>query len=787
MPRIKQQPVPVKYFVCSREDAQAEVRRQRHCEWWLYDWPGTDYYWLFGNSYPWMQPKPEHSPLARRYYDERSAEHNNAISQSVSSCESRRYPEQDAGTPGVRLRVASRLKGSGAHVSDGGDGQTGLSTPLSVGFAQGNTTPPPPCQSVPRELFENPVGFNYVLYGPGNGNFRWELRDAQELTPDPWFALYGRTLKFSGSNGAQFIGGLHLVIDQLADLWVRFEPRPIPAAVADRVDPEQALQFQISTGSGYFNIAVVVELLHVESGQIHSASIHGSSYSPGQLPGYGWWPSGWEAMAMDAEGVIHHHNVDWFYWISTIDPASVGLPITGTYRLRYILLAYGYRTENRSVSSSTLGGSGDTRMSWKPIFLSQMPSLITYTPGLTEGLIPPFEITYTRSPVLVNGIAFDAVFDMKNLTTFRFVVKVSNNHDFALGLIVQASGWQAWLVLQPGETRYLAGAVSVSGMASWNAYPLHPQSPVYGWSRGWSSTYIRMSPDGLCTIPFRLFLTAPASPDTVPNLAALQAVQYWYWDVGQMLPEHAPRWGAIKRYASDGQYAHSAELPGGGPWVGTLLSIERSITMPGYQALIDAGSYFRDGYDTSLYDWGSPWHKRPWPTYSGWGSLSGPIMCRGEKRRWDSGQNQYVWEAFEELSVSLSRAMLQQVAAALGVAEAVLMDGDDIRWFQLGPGGSWNNVLWIDRFYAPSGALVDEPAMRGAFQNVLDNNTAAWPDYRNLVVHAAVRFGSFLDNGGFEVGEYLLGPDGVMTEVGSLADLGAISTRFRYHIKPTFR
>lgn len=786
-----QQSVPVNFFVCSWENAQDEVREQRSCDWWVYDWANTDFYWLFGNQYWWIQPQPDHSPLARRYYDQLTGELNNGVSQSFGSCESRRYPSQDTPKSGLHLSISSRLGHGGIRRSDsaGGGNNGGVSTQLSVPFSPGSAPPPPPpqpCPDVRRELFSNPVDFGYVIHGPGGGNIRWEWRDQQTIPVDPYFELYERTMKFTGSSGSQFLGSLHLVIDRLADLWVRFEPRPIPAAVADRVDPNQPLSYQISTGGGYFNIAVVIEVLHVESGQIYSSSVHGSNYAPGYMPGYGWWPNGWETMSMDANGVIRHYNVDWFYWINTIDPTNTGLPLTGTYRLRYILLAYGYRTETRSVTSNALGLSGDTRMSWKSIWLSHMPGFTTYTPGMTDGLMPPFEHTYTRSPVLVNGIEFDAVFDLKNLTTFRFVVNVTNNHDFALGLIVQASGWQAWVVLQPGETRHLAGAVSVSGMFNWNAYPLHPQSPYYGWSRGWSSTYIRMSPDGHCTIPFRLFLTAPVSPDTVPGIASLQAVQHWYWDVGQMLPEHAPRWGAIKRYASDGQYAHSAELPDGGPWAGTLLSIERSITQPGY-SLLNAGGYFREGYDTSLYDRGSPWHKRPWPTYSGWGSLSGPIMCQGEKRRWDSNQNQYVWEAFEELKLSLSRALLQQVAAALGVAEAVLMDGDDLRWFQPGPGGSWHNVLWIDRFHTPGGGLVDETLMRGAFQTVIDGNAGAWPDYRNLVVHAAVRFGSFLDNGGFEVGEYLLGPDGHMTEVGSLADLNAVGTRFLYHIRPEFQ
>lgn len=782
-----QQSVPIAFFACSWESAQAEVRRQYRCAWWIYDWPSTDPEWLFGSDY---------SPLARNYFNALAGGLNDTIGDAVVSCEARRYASP---TPaeGLRLQVVSRLAGSVVD-RDSSTTRAGQQATLSVPFRPGNDDDPDDddCTSsgnpgggpVPRELFMRPVDFGYVLHGPGGGNFRWDWRDRQTIAPDPYFELYGRTLKFSGGYGSQFLGSLHLVIDKLADLWVRFEPRPVPAALAGRVDPEQPLRYEVSRGGGYFNIVAVIEVLHLESGQIHSVSVHGPNLPPGHLPGWGRWPDGWDAMSSDAGGVIRHYNVDWFYWLNTVDPANTALPKTGTYRMRYILLAYGYRTEMRQVSSAATGLAGDTRMWSRPIFLSHMPSLITYTPGMTDGLIPPFEVSYTRSPILANGIGFDAVFDFKNLTTFRFVVKVTNQHDFALGVIVQASGWQAWVSLLPGETRYLAGAVSVSGMFNWNAYPLHPQSPYYGWSRGWSSSYIRMDPDGRCTIPFSLFLTAPTAPETTPaNLPALRATQRWYWDLADFGPQFVPEWGAIKKYAEDGRYDYEYQLSAYNLSVGTLKALNRTTTQPAYQALINPASYFVTGYGTSAYDWGSPWHKRPWPTYSGWGNLSAPIMCRGEKRRYDGNLRQYVWEYFDQLSVSLSRALLQQVAAALGVSDYVVMDGDDIRWFQIGAGGEWHNLLWIDRFYTRGGALVDAGAMRNAFQAVIDGNASSWPDYRNLVVHPSVRFGSFLDNGGFEVGDYLLGPNGDMVEVASLADLNGLSTRFLYRIRPEFQ
>lgn len=789
------QAVPIEFFACTWQSAQDEVRQQRDCDWWIYDWPGVDFYWLFGNSYWWIQPQPDHSPLARRYYDQVVSDLNNATSQAYNRCESRRYASQPEPEPGVRLTVASRLD-RGAHLGGGARGSStgpsGIEARLSVPFAEGTNPPPPtPCPMLRRELFAEPVGFDYVLHGPGGGNFRWEWRDQQAVTPDPYFDLYGRTLKFSGSSGSQFLGSLHLVIERVVDLWVRFESRPIPAAVADRVDPAQALSYRVSAGVGYFGFAAVIEVLHVESGQVWYQSVHGPNYSPGQMTTYSWWPNGWEQMAMDANGIIRHYNVDLSYSLNTFDPASIGLPTTGTYRMRYILLAYGYQTFDRTVSSNALGSGGDTLMSLKSIWLSHMPSLISYTPGMTDGIIPPFEVTYTCSPVLANGIEFDAVFDMKNITTFRFVIKVGNSFDFAVGLVVQAAGWQAWVRLEPGETKYLAGGVSISGMANWNAYPLHPQSPDYGWQGNWGSSYISMY-NGQCSITFSLFLTAPNNPETTPaNLPALKATQRWYWDLASFGPQYEPEWGAIKKYAPDGRYDHEYTLQQYNLNAVAITSIDRSITKPSYQPLINPTTYFVTGYQTTMYDWISPWHKRPWPGYSGWGSLSAPIMINGEQRTWNGSQ--YVWVPVEAVSISLTRAMMQQVAAMLGVTEYVVMDGDDIRWFvpvTYNPPTypeSFSNVLWIDRFHTRGGALIDDAAMRNAFQTVIANNAASWSNYRNIVIHPSVRFGSFLDNGGFEVGDYLLGPNGDMVEVDSLADLGSVSTRFLYTIKPEFR
>lgn len=103
------QAVPIEFFACSWQSAQDEVRQQRDCDWWIYDWQNVDFYWLFGNNYWWIQPQPDHSPLARRYYDQVVSDLNNATSQAYSQCESRHYASQSQPEPGLRLTVSSRL------------------------------------------------------------------------------------------------------------------------------------------------------------------------------------------------------------------------------------------------------------------------------------------------------------------------------------------------------------------------------------------------------------------------------------------------------------------------------------------------------------------------------------------------------------------------------------------------------------------------------------------------------------------------------------------------------
>ena len=164
-----------------------------------------------------------------------------------------------------------------------------------------------------------------------------------------------------------------------------------------------------------------------------------------------------------------------------------------------------------------------------------------------------------------------------------------------------------------------------------------------------------------------------------------------YWDLASWGPQNEPEWGAIKMFANDGIYDYEHALSQNNHPVSMLASLTRSITKPSYNA--DRSSdLFRYWLQHRYVRLGQPLAKRPWPGYSGWGSLSAPIKINGEQLMWNGSQN--VWVPFSEVTISLTRVMMQQVAALLGVTEYCVIDGADIRWFVPNPTtGAWHNVL----------------------------------------------------------------------------------------------
>lgn len=769
-----QQGLTLRFYHCSWERAQAQVRAEAQCEQWLGDWVALDPTWLQAS------PAGEAlSPLASLYY----AAQQNSLTQRTAeryfACERDRvtHPPEPHG---LALRLSTRLPGAGTNRS-ASRADAHISR-LSIPFQQGSTTTPT-CPALRLELFSQPLQFDGVFYGAGNNNMRWQWQAEPNTTTPPLFAAYERTMHFHGGENTRLAGRLALEVTQVAELRVQFATRPIPASAAARIDLAQPLAYRVSPGNGYVQIAAALEIVHLETGQRLSRSLHGGALQPAQLPASGDWPSDWREMRIDADGSIHHDQLSLPFVIYAEHPAALGLPLEGSYQLRVVLLAIGYHTAAHAISSDALGGFADNRLSRQTLFISQLPSLVSYTPGVTPGLIPAFTYEYQRC-VLDENISVEIRCDLPWLTSFRFTIKLINRAHFAVGVIVQAGGWQCWLRLEALSSRYVGGAVGVFGLSAWSAAPLHPASRYYGWTRAWAGDYIQMFPELGCSIRFSLYITTPTQPDTLPPmLPERQAVQHWHADPNEIPVQSPPWWGAIKRYTANAEYDYSGNLAAYTPEVGALFGLDAVVTQPA-STLLDASLYFYSGYATPTFDHISPWHKRPWPTYAPWQIPEVPLICRGE-RRVRNGHEE-TWQPVEQITLALTRALLQSIAAELGIRDAIIIDGRDLNWIYPGPDNELSNELWLSRFYTVGGALIDEAVMRQAFQATIDGHAGHWPDYRNLSVHEAVRFGLFMDGGALEPGQYFLGHEGYFTELTD-ESLDAVSTRFLYRIKPEFR
>lgn len=733
----------VKFFACDaekiRQNVQQQVEQQHSCDEWIKDWPDVDHDWLFGTDY--------YSPLALSYYQSRKNVVEDAINdrvqQAITDCEKRRYA-QTSTKEGMRIALATRINGGGVVRGRGADA-TGIQAMLSVSFTskpdqQHDPNDPAPCPPIPLELFSDPVDFHYTMYGPGSGNIRWELTDSESLEEVPWFDLYGRRMTFYNPIGRQTIGRVRLIFNKIADLWVNFQQRPIPAAIAGRVDRNQRLLYRVSKtpGGGNFNFSVVLEFTHLETGQIW--------YDNHFMEGSNRWRSEWSSMSMDANGVIRHYNFQATSdYLNDLMPIEMGLPMYGTYRMRCILMGYVYQTGDCSVNTTLMGGADGMPMSSKRIFVSHQNRLFAYTPGQTTGLIPALEVTYTRSRPLADAILMDWVYDFHNGIMFRHIVRLENTATHPVGVVVAIEQERTdfevvfWAKLNPGEVRFLAGSVHAF-------YPC-------------DNRFI-----SACSIAFenalriQLYFTAPDNPTVrgggVTELKYIKSIHY------------------IMIYDEKGEYGYKGDLINN-----NVLSEITTENLVGQRQTFNLRSFFDlNSYEYYEYGFFEGIHRRfrrPWLTGDEDEYFSRLEVSYEE---FLSGRWQYEPNGI----ITLPLYIVPQVTDALGLTDSVVVDSNDCMWEE----DSKTTVL-VTRFYRPDGVMIDEEAMRNAFQSAITTNeeqiSSSYYEgkIRNIIIKPSVRFGFFMFVGG-AIPENI---NDSLTEVGGFSALSSLGTRFIYKFR----
>ena len=261
--------------------------------------------------------------------------------------------------------------------------------------------------------------------------------------------------------------------------------------------------------------------------------------------------------------------------------------------------------------------------------------------------------------------------------------------------------------------------------------------------------------------------------------------------------QQAQGFASIKRYDLTGAYDLESQLQPPGRTDSALKTIQCTLGRPPTPTLLDPATYFRGGFDSLTNPTHRRWFLSPWPWAVGDVSPpNGVIVFSGEVRQGFSEPPIWAWQ--DEIVLSLSRAMLQEIAARLDLVTAVAIDGADLHWFAYrASGDAWCHALWADRFYTAEGTLVDDTAMRAAFQAVMISQVPA-DRYRNLSVHPAVRFGAFCANGSFPVnagiggggyaaGRYIPGQDGVLVDLPGLEAMYLLGSRCLFGIADAFQ
>lgn len=749
-----------------------------------------------------------------------------------------RYRDCTSDTPSGDPRLGLRL--SAAGVSGGGSqsrkaerrGVAAAQLSLRFGGSSSRENLPHQLSPVCLELFAVAKQFSGVLPGPEGGNFRWTF-DPQQINYGPYFESYGRRLLFPRHEQLDPVMA-RLVMDRVADLYVIWAFCPIPASVASRVDPKQEMNYEVDSRGASIGIRVVLELLHVESGDYRVFDLNEWGFdAPGLGDFHYMQRDDWTAMSMDEGQVIRHGHVDRPFLLQVISPTYAGLPPAGAVRARCMLLGTHYFTGSCTVSSNAIGTlGGDRRMSTDALWLSKGPTTGTYSPGRTEGLMPPVEFEWPTR--IADGIEFDAVFDLKYLTTFRFVVKVTNNHDFAVGVVVSAGALTAWAQIPARSTRYLGGSVllSASTLSLNQLYP-HPENIGDPFS-----------------VLFRLYLTKPMNPDVTPadllekevaptdyrsgvkvyshdgtcDKIAFNSAGPLQW-LGPVIERPAPllpkvNLGAVIEDANVGLFyinndvsteelRRSVYVPAGDFDINIATSGFKLWSLSGTHDVLCTGEYFVvenavGGHPPG--EGGS--HEIGWAEAIARATGYPVTVDSKSSRSWGIyGELWGYWIPCTAM-VRIPYSVKQEFFGELGIDEAVVIHGADVQWDENASGVGQG--FFADKFSSPGGMAITEASLRGALQTKLrakfsgdypiyfsnffynyGRDIFTCSDFRNLTIHPSVRFGvKFSDDSPFALrfgNARSVTEASALVDVSGLDDLDTLSEKFLCVVKPEYR
>lgn len=352
------------------DDAREDVRKQRPCDWWVYQPAAAD-------------ESPLLEPYRQSIKDDISADIAAAV-QAATEPPAQPAPSTE---PRMAFNVATKLNGATTSRSQTGSAG-GLTANLSINFSPANAIDPnanpdnDSCEAgggggymLPPEYFIGLTGWDVVVKSATDGGAAW----SGPISPGSPVAI-----------GAS-LGTLQFSMADVADIRAIFKAVNVPPYLTERVDPDAVVEYADYTITpaypnyphAYLGIAAAIEITHVGTGAKGFGSVHNFALAPSYLLDASPWVG--DTWAVGTDGWIRQTNATLAFPLTVPDPAAKGLPASGSYSMRAVLLGIGYKTEDRIINalgSALAVGS-----------VASMPVELSFAAG-GAGLIPDWVMEF---------------------------------------------------------------------------------------------------------------------------------------------------------------------------------------------------------------------------------------------------------------------------------------------------------------------------------------------------------------------------------------------------------